>query len=353
MIYRASFFCGLLISVLTGYSYDSLDLVERADSLFIIHEVENGETVYSLAKRYHTTVNNLILQNSLKNSNLNIGQLLEIHFKKEALDNSSIFSEPLNGQHEVLLGETMYSIAKKYNLSLEALRKMNPYTANELSVGQNLIISESFKKQNTKKILIPVPKKEKIIFESFSDSISFAKTDSEDELKPYIYYVQNGEDIEEIAAKFNTTKEQIKEYNNLKSNRIKAGQKINFPDALINDSTIIRISTVPDYISTEYGSKLLLTEIGGVKKHIEEGLVLKIDSELNTPKYLALHRSLSIGTIFEVINLMNNKNVYVRVVGRLPKTGLNQKVMLRLTGSVFKHLGIVDQQARMKIIYYK
>ena len=80
---------------------------------------------------------------------------------------------------------------------------------------------------------------------------------------------------------------------------------------------------------------------------------MKIDSELNMPKYLALHRNLSIGTIFEVINLMNNKNAYVRVVGRLPNTGLNQNVMLRLSKSVFQDLGVLDQQVRMKMVYYK
>ena len=121
----------------------------------------------------------------------------------------------------------------------------------------------------------------------------------------------------------------------------------------MNDSTVAIISKVPNYVSTKYGSKQLIKEVGGVKKYIEEGLVLKIDSELNTPKFLALHRSLSIGSIFEVINLMNNKNAYVRVVGRLPNTGLNQNVMLRLTKSVFQDLDVLDQQVRMKMVYFK
>ena len=135
--------------------------------------------------------------------------------------------------------------------------------------------------------------------------------------------------------------------------RVNTGQKIIFPNAIMNDSTMVRISKVPNYVSTEYGSKQLIEQVGGIKKYIEEGLVLELDSELNTPKYLALHRTLSIGTIFEVINLMNNKNAYVRVVGRLPNTGLNKNIMLRLTKSVFQGLGVVDQQVRMKMIYYK
>ena len=83
MIYKICIFSALFISVLTGYSYDSLKIVQRADSLFIIHEVESGETVYSLAKRYRITVENLIRQNGLKNNTLDIGQILEMNYKRE------------------------------------------------------------------------------------------------------------------------------------------------------------------------------------------------------------------------------------------------------------------------------
>lgn len=353
MIYKICIFSALFISVLTGYSYDSLKIVQRADSLFIIHEVESGETVYSLAKRYRITVENLIRQNGLKNNTLDIGQILEMNYKREIWKNSQIFSEPFDLYHEVVLGETLYSIAKKYNLSWESLKKMNLLTVNELSVGQHLIISDTFTTQDEKVSLISILSEEKKMDESPFDSVSMINIDPEVKSEFYVYYVQNGENLDEIATKFNTTTDQIKLYNNLKNYRVKTGQKIIFPDATLNDSTMIRISKVPNYVSTAYGSKQLVEEVGGVKKYIEEGLVLKLDSELNTPKYLALHRILSIGTIFEVVNLMNNKNAYVRVVGRLPNTGLNQNVMLRLTNSVFQGLGIVDQQVRMKMVYYK
>lgn len=352
MIYKAYLLCALLLSVLAGYSNDSLNVVQRADSLFIIHEVESGETVYSLAKRYHVTVENLVRQNRLKNSVLDIGQVLEIYYEKKVRGNLPILSKTTIDQHEVAFGETLYSIAKMYKISLKALKKMNSLTSDELTVGQHLII-ELPRNQKIKNSLISASKEEIKIDNNLSDSIYMIKTDLEVEPEPYAYYVQNGENMEEVAIKFNTTKDQIKEYNNLSSYRVKTGQKIIFPETIVNDSTIKRISKVPDYASTAYGSKLILREVGDIKKYTEEGLVLKIDSELNTPKFLALHRTLSIGTIFEVINIMNNQNAYVRVVGRLPETGLNQKVMLRLTASVFENLGIVDQQARMKIIYYR
>lgn len=352
MIYRIYIFSALFTSVLTGHSYDSLKVVQRSDSLFIIHKVESGETVYSLSKRYQMSLENIISHNNLKNNDLDVGQILEIYLKKEGWKDTQILSESY-GQHEVVLGETLYSIAKKYNLSWEALKNMNSLKENELYVGQQLIISDTLTKQNTKVSLISGTSEVKKMVDSHSNSISMIKTDPEVKPESYFYYVQSGENLDEIATKFNTTKDQIKLYNNLKNYRVKTGQKIIFPEKIMNDSTMARISKVPNYISTEYGSKKLIEEVGGIKKYIEEGLVLELDSELKTPKYLALHRTLSIGTIFEVVNLMNNKNAYVRVVGRLPNTGLNKNIMLRLTKSVFEGLGIVDQQVRMKMVYYE
>jgi len=353
MIYKVCFFCVFLASMLTGHSYDSLNIQQRADSLLIIHQVESGETVYSLAQRYHVTADELIRQNGLKGNALDIGQVLEIYFEKEAWQDSLILSGSQEGRHIVVLGETLYAIAKKYNLSLDTLRKMNLLTSDELSLGQNLLIKKTPAVNDVKEPSSAVLKEEVKFVDTSSDSISMIKTDAEVEPKAYIYYVQNGENMEEIAVKFNTSIDQIKVYNNFNNYRVKTGQKIILPGTIVDDSTMTRISKVPDYISSKYGSKLLVSEIGGVKKYTEEGLVMKIDSELNMPKYLALHRNLSIGTIFEVINLMNNKNAYVRVVGRLPNTGLNQNVMLRLSKSVFQDLGVLDQQVRMKMVYYK
>jgi len=353
MIYKACLFYALFLSALTCHAYDSLSVIQRADSLFIIHEVETGETVYSLAKRYHITPDHLIRQNGLKSNTLDIGQVLEMHYEKEAWQDSLILSKLLNGQHEVALGETLYAIANQYNLSLEVLRKINALLSDELSVGQYLIISDSSETSTYKESSSAASKPEMRVIDDFSDSIAAIEIDTLAEPEPYIYYVQTGENMEEIAVKFNTSKYQIKEFNNLTNYRVRTGQKIIFPSKIVSESTLARVSKVPYYTSTPYGSKLLLKEVGGVKKYTEEGLVLKIDSELNTPKYLALHRILSIGTIFEVINLMNNKNAYVRVVGRLPNTGLNQNIMLRLTKSVFQDLGVVDQQVRMKMVYYK
>ena len=74
---------------------------------------------------------------------------------------------------------------------------------------------------------------------------------------------------------------------------------------------------------------------------------------MNTSKYLALHRHLPIGTNIEVKNLMNGQLVHVKVVGKLPNTGLNKKLIVRLSKAAYDQLGILDSKARVEVSYFK
>ena len=80
---------------------------------------------------------------------------------------------------------------------------------------------------------------------------------------------------------------------------------------------------------------------------------MQIENMDDNDKYLALHKDLPIGSLVEVRNLMNNKKVYVKVVGQLPSTGINENVIVRLTSRSFKQLGILDARARVELIYYE
>ena len=92
-----------------------------------------------------------------------------------------------DGQHEVVFGETLYSIAKKYNLSWEVLKKMNSLSVNELSVGQQLIVRETSTKQDKKVSSISGASEAKKMVDSPSDSISIIKKDHEVQPESHYY----------------------------------------------------------------------------------------------------------------------------------------------------------------------
>ena len=70
-------------------------------------------------------------------------------------------------------------------------------------------------------------------------------------------------------------------------------------------------------------------------------------------KYLALHRTAPMGTILKVRNEMNNREVFVRVMGKLPETAVNDKLVIKISKSAYDRLGAIDPRFRVEVTYYK
>ena len=83
---------------------------------------------------------------------------------------------------------------------------------------------------------------------------------------------------------------------------------------------------------------------------VENGLGAPIEKSL-TDKYLALHKTAPIGTIMQVKNAMNGQSVYVRVIGKLPDTGENNNILVRLSPRAVQKLGTADSRFRVETNY--
>lgn len=94
--------------------------------------VKYGDNLYSIARKYNTTVDKLKKYNNLTSNTLSIGQKLYIP--------ATSISEDKNNYYIVKSKDNLYSIARKYNTSVDMLKKINNLTSNVLSIGQKLII---------------------------------------------------------------------------------------------------------------------------------------------------------------------------------------------------------------------
>ena len=83
---------------------------------------------------------------------------------------------------------------------------------------------------------------------------------------------------------------------------------------------------------------------------VETGLGASIDQSV-TDKYLALHKTAPVGTIMQVKNAMNGLSVYVRVIGKLPETGENNNILVRLSPRAVQKLGTADSRFRVETNY--
>lgn len=106
----------------------------------LTHEVKPKETLYGIAKQYNTSIELIEKWNpDVKENGLRVGQTIHVsgnvaEVQKVNQKESTIL------YHEVQVKETLYSIAKQYAVSVEDLILWNPSTKEGLSIGQKLIV---------------------------------------------------------------------------------------------------------------------------------------------------------------------------------------------------------------------
>ena len=158
---------------------------------YTVYIVKSGDSLYSIANRYDITVNDLIEYNNLSSTNLSIGQQLLI--PAITVDDSQYDT------YIVKSGDTLYQIASRYNVSVNELMDINNLSSNVLSIGQ--------------KILVP-------------------KTTIEQPVGNEITYtVQSGDSLYQIASRYGISVNELKNYNNLTSNLLSIGQQLKIPTA--------------------------------------------------------------------------------------------------------------------------
>ena len=110
--------------------------------------VKSGDTLYSIAKKFGMTVAEIKKINNLVNDNLSIGQVLRVNFNVDldVLEGESCYGEgykePTYLTYTVKAGDSLYVIGRRYGVGVDELIKLNNLSSNNLNVGQVLKIKE-------------------------------------------------------------------------------------------------------------------------------------------------------------------------------------------------------------------
>ena len=156
------------------------------------YKVMKGDTLYSIAKKLDTTVDELKKINNLDNNVLSIGEIIKIPTK--------IIDTGETKLYQVKAGDTLYSIANKYGITVKELKAINNLSDNKLAIGQLLNVPSGLSSVNT-------------------------------------YTVSSGDTLYSIAKKFGISIDKLKDINQLKDNMLKIGQKLIIP--LLEDTTYV------------------------------------------------------------------------------------------------------------------
>ena len=200
--------------------------------------VKKGDSLWSIASKNNTTVDNIKKLNNLSSNNLSVGQVLKLSYdtENEDIKESNIYT--------VKKGDSLWLIANKYGTTVDKLKNANDLKSNTLSIGQTLIIPE--KKENTNKISYVVKKGDSLWLIANKYDTTVEKIKSTNNLKGntlsigqvlvipsssefITYTVKKGDSLWLIANKYNTTVDNIKKLNNLSSNNLQINQKLILP----------------------------------------------------------------------------------------------------------------------------
>ncbi len=163
--------------------------------------IKKGDTLYSIAQKYNTTVDVIKKQNQLTSNNLTIGQNLTIPSQSTS-----------NITYTVKPGDTLYRIASQNNTTIDILKQLNNLANDILTIGQTI------KLPPTELIQVPTT--------------------------TATYTVKKGDTLYSIAKNYNTTTEKIKSLNNLNTNNLTIGQQLKIPST----TTITKPTTTTTYI---------------------------------------------------------------------------------------------------------
>ena len=123
-----------------------------------IHTVQRGDTLNKIASKYGTTSAKLQNYNGIKNPNiLNLGQKIRVPDSPFAVKSSS---KGISYTHTVKKGDTLFAIAKKYGISVDAIKAANNgLNPNKIYIGQKIKIASSTTKPASTKTTPPKPVK--------------------------------------------------------------------------------------------------------------------------------------------------------------------------------------------------
>ena len=286
------------------------------------HKVKSGENLSSIAKKYKVTVAELKSWNSLKSDRVMVGQSLKIISKQAvATKQTNIESkaEPLAAKSAVK----------------EEVKKEEPKVASQ-------------------KADVPNENKE-VVFVSTKNSTGTAKASGE----WTSHTVKAGESLFSLSKQYGASIEELIQWNALTSNNLKVGQSIKVGRAaseaavvpvVAEEKSQPRVTVAEPKQETTVPNTSTNTS-GGFTNTKENGLAEVIPGTEANKKYLVLHRNAPVGSVIRVKNEENDLTIFARVVGVLPETGDNSKVLIKLSQAAFEQLKGVNTRFPVEILY--
>lgn len=310
----------------------SADTVRSASSRKSIeHRVEPGETLFSISRKYGVAVKDIVQLNPDVEKGLKAGESIKIPGQQGAeIPTAAVY-------HTVQASETLFSIARRYNVNLSELRSKNQMTSDNITPGQKLLIKDGV---NTP-IYISEP-------EHVQQSVEGTIT----------HEVQPSETLYSISRKYGVSATDIQKWNQLSGSQLSIGQVLVISDEIVPDKKVVdSVKEINQKAEASRAQRSFVSQqvaernSNNTKRITQNGMAERLGNIGDTEKYLAMHRNAKPGSLIQVKNNMNGQSVFVRVIGTIPDTGDNQKILIKLSTTAYDRLGAVGDRFPVTVSY--
>lgn len=354
---------------------DSLGIEKKEGKRFILHRVDQGQTLYAIARRYGRSVADLKAANPDLSESVRYDQVVRIplssgspsrkeekaiatairkeekQVEREAKINNMANAPIVTGAgkkpkknddparvgiHMVEPGQTLYSLAVRYGIPQSELRKWNNLSNDNVLIGQALIVSE--KAYQVRQPATPVSSPATKTPEAPAPRTNPARSaDTKSETKPVATSRSESKPDRPTPRQSDES---------VADNRRSEG---NPTSERAERPATTRTAEVEVVELPRPGNDAPMPTRG--RRVSSSGVAEMIEGPDDSGKYLALHRTAPIGTLVLVRNEFNNQTLWVKVIGRLPDTGVNDKIMLKLSAQAFAKLSPEDRRFRAEVSY--
>ncbi|MEL6639131.1 MAG: LysM peptidoglycan-binding domain-containing protein [Bacteroidota bacterium] len=240
-------------------------------------------------------------------------------------------------EHEIEKGQTLYSLAKFYGLSIDELYLYNPQLLDRVLSPYE-------------KVSIPIPNRA---------IIRYTKADFQREQYVPIYYVvRKGDTFFSISTRlFKMPMDTIALRNNLTSATLSIGQSLFVGWMDINGipESFRKFRGDPQW---QGGQQLRGRYVKDKARHpererVEQGVAFWQKNSGMASDLYALHRRAPLNSVIAVTNPMNKRRVYAKVIGRIPENVYGSDVVVVISPTVAKFLGAKDPRFLVKLRYLR
>ena len=178
----------------------------------VVYRVKKGDSLIRIAEKFNVRVAQLRMWNDLTSDRIDYGQKLTIHGKdqtKSLGDNTTRTNSNII-RYTIKSNDTIGEIAEAFNVSVADLKKWNNLSTSRIYAGKSLKIYSDVNPTGTAEKLA----------EKTASKVKEENDDTD------THKIASGETLSEIAEKYNVGIKDLKEWNDLSSNKIVAGKKL-------------------------------------------------------------------------------------------------------------------------------